>query len=147
MDSRFEEFVGLVSSVGKEVNRIKAREMRRFGLKGTDVMCLYYLEQEPAGHTASELARLIGNDRAAVSRTVAALERAGFVEIDVPTGGTRYRTPIRLTDKGLLTMREANQIIEDVVTRAACGVDESDRAAMYRALGSIRDNLSKIGER
>ena len=147
VDSRFEDFVGLVSAVGKEVNRIKAQEMRRFGLKGTDVMCLYYLEREPAGYTASELARLIGNDRAAVSRTVAALERGGFVGIDVPEGGTRYKSPIRLTERGLRTMREVNQIIEDVVARAAHGVDEPDRAAMYRALGSIRDNLSKIGER
>ena len=40
---RFEDFVGLVEGLHKEVVRIKAREAERLGFRGADVMCLYRL--------------------------------------------------------------------------------------------------------
>ena len=42
-ETRFEDFVGLISGLYKEIQRIKASEGARLGLKGSDIMCLYYL--------------------------------------------------------------------------------------------------------
>ena len=42
-ETRFEDFVGLISGLYKEIQRIKTSEGARLGLKGSDVMCLYYL--------------------------------------------------------------------------------------------------------
>ena len=44
-ETRFEDFVGLISGLYKEIQRIKTSEGARLGLKGSDVMCLYYLER------------------------------------------------------------------------------------------------------
>lgn len=39
-ETRFEDFVGLISGLYKEIQRIKTSEGARLGLKGSDVMCL-----------------------------------------------------------------------------------------------------------
>ena len=49
---RFSAFVGGITECYKYIQRIKAAEMTEFGLKGTHVMCLYYLRQNPTGLTA-----------------------------------------------------------------------------------------------
>ena len=66
-ETRFEDFVGLISGLYKEIQRIKTSEGARLGLKGSDVMCLYYLERSKDGMTGADLARVAGVTRAAVS--------------------------------------------------------------------------------
>ena len=67
-ETRFEDFVGLISGLYKEIQRIKTSEGARLGLKGSDVMCLYYLERSKDGLTGADLARMAGVTRAAGSR-------------------------------------------------------------------------------
>ena len=76
---RFEDFVGIVNALHKEIERIKTAEAARLGLKGADVMCLYYLVKSPDGMTGSELARACDVSRAAVSRTLSHLASEGIV--------------------------------------------------------------------
>lgn len=143
MENRFETFVGLSSSINKEIQRIKTVEMGRFGLKGTDVMCLYNLERRPEGLTESELARLIGQNRAATSRTVAHLVSEGLVSRGRGTSGG-YRAPILLTDEGSSLMAEANEVIRRVVSHAGVGLTVADLDVMYRTLRSILSNLEGL---
>ena len=75
-ETRFEDFVGLISGLYKEIQRIKTSEGARLGLKGSDVMCLYYLERSKDGLTGADLARMAGVTRAAVSRTLDIWRRA-----------------------------------------------------------------------
>ena len=96
-ESRFEDFVGLIGAIDKEIQRIKTAELARFGLRASDLMVVYYLEKNPEGLTGADLARLADVDRAAVSRTVTRLAADGFVEVGEES--TRYRAPIRLTDR------------------------------------------------
>ena len=63
-ETRFEDFVGLISGLYKEIQRIKTSEGARLGLKGSDVMCLYYLERSKDGLTGADLARMAGVTRA-----------------------------------------------------------------------------------
>ena len=39
-ETRFEDFVGLISGLYKEIQRIKTSEGARLGLKGSDVMAV-----------------------------------------------------------------------------------------------------------
>jgi hypothetical protein len=73
MIQRFDAFVSGITACYKYIQRIKSMEMTEFGLKGTHVMCLYYLRQNPAGLTASQLCGLCAEDKAAISRTVSEL--------------------------------------------------------------------------
>ena len=124
-ETRFEDFVGLISGLYKEIQRIKTSEGARLGLKGSDVMCLYYLERSKDGLTGADLARMAGVTRAAVSRTLAHLEEGGYVEVDE-------------------SMSEADRIIREVLdtTGKAMGVEQ--REQMYASLRTILNTLREI---
>ena len=138
-ETRFEDFVGLISGLYKEIQRIKTSEGARLGLKGSDVMCLYYLERSKDGLTGADLARMAGVTRAAVSRTLAHLEEGGYGDAAV-----KYRAPVRLTALGGESMSEADRIIREVLdtTGKAMGVEQ--REQMYASLRTILNTLREI---
>ena len=145
-ETRFEDFVGIISALNKEIQRIKNAEAHRLGFRGADVMCLYYLVKYPDGLTAAELARLVDVSRAAVSRTVAHLAEDGFVEV----GGSdeeasRYRAPIRLTEKGYEAARPLDDIIHRVLDEAGGELALRQRMQMYDSLNHILEKLRTIG--
>ena len=72
---RFEEFVGLVSSLEKEVQRIRAVECERLGLRGADLMCLYCAYRVPVSLTDAGRATMRGVDEA-VSRVMSRVDSA-----------------------------------------------------------------------
>ena len=136
-ETRFEDFVGLISGLYKEIQRIKTSEGARLGLKGSDVMCLYYLERSKDGLTGADLARMAGVTRAAVSRTLAHLEEGGYVEVDDSgDAAVKYRAPVRLT--------ALDRIIREVLdtTGKAMGVEQ--REQMYVSLRTILNTLREI---
>lgn len=141
-ETRFEDFVGIISALNKEIQRIKNAEAHRLGFRGADVMCLYYLVRHPDGLTAAELARMVDVSRAAVSRTVAHLAEEGFVEV----GGSdeeasRYRAPIRLTEKGYEAARPLDDIIHRVLDEAGGELALRQRMQMYDSLNHILERL------
>ena len=145
-ETRFEDFVGIIGALNKEIQRIKDEEARRLGFRGSDVMCLYYLVKHPEGLTAAELARLADVSRAAMSRTLAHLEGDGLVEVGVADGdGTRYRAPVRLTEKGREATRPVEDIIHRVLDEAGGGLTSRQRIQMYDSLNHILDRLRSIG--
>ncbi len=144
-ETRFEDFVGLISGLYKEIQRIKTSEGARLGLKGSDIMCLYYLERSKDGLTGADLARMAGVTRAAVSRTLAHLEEGGYVEVDDSAdAAVKYRAPVRLTTLGGESMNEADCIIGEVLdaTGKAMGVEQ--REQMYASLRTILDTLREL---
>ncbi len=145
-ETRFEDFVGIISALNKEIQRIKTAEARRLGFRGSDVMCLYYLVKHPEGLTAAELARLVDVSRAAVSRTVAHLADDGFVEVGSEEDeGSRYRAPIRLTEKGREAARPLDDIIHRVLDEAGGELAARQRLQMYDSLNHILEKLRTIG--
>lgn len=141
-ESRFEGFVGLIGAIEKEIQRIKTVELSRFGLRASDLMVVHYLEKNPEGLTGAELARLADVDRAAVSRMVTHLAADGFVEVGEET--TRYRAPIRLTEKGYAAMAEVNGLISQIVRQAGGGLLDEQRRSLYASLESVLGQLRVI---
>lgn len=143
-DTRFEDFVGLIDALHKEIQRIKSAEAERLGFKGADVMCLYYLTKHPGGLTGSELARLVDVSRAAMSRTIARLEADGLVAAAADSDETRYRVPVRLTEKGVEAARPIEGIVQDVLGETGRALDVERRAQMYDSLNVILRRLREI---
>ena len=75
MLDRFHSFVAGIAECHRYIQRIKSAEMTEFGLKGTHVMCIFFLNRSADGLTAAQLSQQCGEDKAAISRTVAELER------------------------------------------------------------------------
>ena len=141
-ESRVEDVVGRIGALDKEIQRIKTAELARFGLRASDLMVVYYLEKNPEGLTGADLARLADVDRAAVSRTVTRLAADGFVEVGEES--TRYRAPIRLTEKGYAAMAEVNGLISQIVRQAGGGLMDEQRRALYASLESVLGQLRVI---
>lgn len=144
-EERFEDFIGLIDALHREIQRIKASEAKRLGFKGADVMCLYYLAQAPEGLTSAELARRIDVSRAAISRTISRLEEGGLVKVGLSeTETTRYRVPVVLTGQGYEATRPIHDIIEHVLTETEGVLSQPQRAQMYKSLNQVLRSLKKI---
>ncbi len=144
-ETRFEDFTGLISAIAKEVQRIKSVESARLGLAGADIMCLYYLGKHADGMTGADLARASGVTRAAVSRSLARMEQEGFVEPgEGASGDAKYRTPIRLTERGVDAAKRADTAIGHVLNEVAGVQDEAAREQMYTSLRLVLSCLREL---
>jgi DNA-binding MarR family transcriptional regulator len=138
MIQRFDAFVSGITSCYKYIQRIKSMEMTEFGLKGTHVMCLYYLRQNPAGLTASQLCGLCAEDKAAISRTVSELRSQGYI---TSLSQKAYRAMLTLTSAGQEIARKFDHLIEGWVTTGGDGLSDEERSDFYKVLSTIADNL------
>ena len=147
MIERFEIFTNNISVVYKGIQKLKNDKMKEFGLKGNHMMCLFYLEKHPDGLTASQLCELIGNDKAAVSRSLSELYKLDHICYDGFTGGKKYNTVIKLTEKG----KSVTSVLFDEINRTVNEIslnnmDEDHRTEFYRSLrtlaNSIKDAIS-----
>lgn len=141
---RFECFTTAVSRAYKCVQRIKNAETERMGLKGTHVMCLYYLGKSPDGLTASELCKLCNEDKAAVSRTILDLTEKGYITSAEADPKRKYRAKLALTESGRKRNTEIKQAIARAVDKASEGLDQTERECFYKVFFTITDNLEKL---
>ena len=103
-------------------------------------MYLTILLQHPEGLTASALSRLSGRDKADVSRAVKAMTEKGML---LPEEN-RYRAALRLTALGYRVADDINAKALAAVELAGAGLTDDDRAAFYRALALISENLERL---
>ncbi len=142
MEERFKTFTVLISKINRMIKRIKAEEMAEFKLKSPHVSCLYYLYL--AGSlTAKELCDICEEDKAAISRSIDYLEENGYIQCQTFTH-KRYKSPLTLTEHGKVVGQAIAAKIDAMLDRASEGLDNDDRAIMYRSLALISDNLQKI---
>ena len=137
MNQRFQSFVTGITVCHKYIQRIKSMEMTELGLRGTHVMCLFFLHQNPEGLTAAKLCQLCAEDKAAISRTLAFLLQEGYIQA---TGG-RYRASLTLTETGEAAARQVEKLIDKWVGFGGDGLSEEDRTTFYRVLEHISGNL------
>ena len=71
MLERFEDLTAGVTQVYKNIQRIKKQRMNSLGLKGTQVMCIYYLSIHPEGMTAADLSRITVEATSLMKRSLA----------------------------------------------------------------------------
>ena len=138
MIQRFDAFVSGITSCYKYIQRIKSMEMTEFGLKGTQVMCLYNLRQNPAGLTASQLCGLCAEAKAAISRTVSELRSKGYI---TTLSEKAYRAMLTLTAAGQEVARKFDKLIEGWVTAGGDGLTDEERTYFYKSLATIAENL------
>lgn len=146
MITRFEDFVGLISSIHKNIQKIKQGKMKEFGLSGNHVMCMVYLAQHPEGLTAAKLCQLISVNKAATSRALSELLEKGYV--CYPDSGVqkKYRATVALTESGMELTKQMAHIICDVVEEVGGDLTDEDRHRMYHALDTIEGNLEQLAK-
>lgn len=144
MDDRFEKLTTGVARIHKSAQKIKKYYMGTLGLKGTHVMCIYFLATHPDGLTASDLCSLCQEDKAGISRILADLEKNKYLDYITSSDTKKYRAKAVLTDRGLQCAEKVNQLINEAVDKASQNITPEDRAIFYRTLFTIADNLQNI---
>ena len=146
MINRFETFVMTMNQINRSIQTIKNREMLEYGLKGTHVMCLYQLKKHTEGLTATELASLCEEDKAAISRSLSQIESKGLVAFTDVDGKKRYRTVITLTEQGRKVCEQISQKIDALLEINSKGVSDDEREIFYRIFSKIAGNLEIISK-
>ena len=73
------------------------------------------------------------------------MEKEGYLVCD-SSARKRYRSPLRLTEKGEATGRRIMEKIDRIVREAGSALTEEERAVMYRALSAVSERLAQMGE-
>lgn len=144
MVDRFEKLTTGVAQIYKNIQKIKKYRMNSFGLKGTHVMCIYYLDSAPEGMTASTLSRMCKEDKAGISRILAELEQHGFIRYEGSPEKKKYRARAILTENGKRYAAKVNELILQTVMDAGQEITEKEREVFYRVLSIISGNLERI---
>ena len=147
MIQSFEQLTTGVSQIYKNIQRIKKLEMSSFGLKGTHVMCLYFLNSHPDGLTASTLCNLCREDKAGISRTMSDLEKHGFITYTHSQDKKKYRAKATLTDAGKEQAVKVDRLILRAVIAGGQNITAKERDIFYRVLFLISDNLEQLCEK
>lgn len=145
MTSRFEQFSASVFSIYRSIQKIERVEMEKYGLKGPHAQCLLAMSRYPDGITSSQLCVVCDKDKAAISRTVAELEREGLVERSLK-GSNRYRALLKLTPQGKAAAEHVDKRAKLAVEKAGEGMTDEQRAIFYTVLDLIAGHLQTICE-
>ena len=140
MNQRFDDFVTGITVCYKYLQRIKSAAVNEMGLKGSHVMCMFYLRQHEKGLTASQLCDLCAEDKAAISRTLAELRERGYI---TSGSGKNYRAALKLSEAGRKMAEQFDTRIAQWVCAGGDGLQEEDREGFYRSLRLIANNLRK----
>ena len=137
MIQRFETFVMAITEIYKSIQKIKTQEMSDLGLKGTHVMCLFFLKEHPEGLTSAELSTLCFEDKAAISRVLKELSNVECIQYEPK----KYRSLITLTENGQKVCNVMHDKIIKSVDLAAQGYSLEEREIFYRVLLKVANNL------
>lgn len=147
MRNRFEAFAGNVIELNRCIQKIKDMEMRRFGLRASHAMCLYYLGRYTEGLTATQLTELCKEDKAAISRSLSQLSAKGLVYSEMPENKRSYRTRNYLTESGRQLVDKMNERIEYALFNGGSGLSDGQRDIFYDAMELILQNLTQYLDR
>ncbi len=142
MLDRFEDFVSLMNTAYKGIQKIKSEQMGSIGLKGCYVMYLFYLGNSKEGLTAGELCEKCKEDKAAVSRNLKVLTEMGLVK-NSEDSDKKYKLKIVLTKKGEEAFNEIKKMAMRAVDRYGSGLTDEERRIFYKALSVIVTNFDK----
>jgi len=143
MIERFSQFCTSIASIQRSIVKIERVEMAKYGLKGPHANCLVAMARYPEGITAARLCDICDKDKAAISRTVSELEDAGMVLRQDPEG-KRYRSVLRLSEKGKEIANRVNDMVLLAVAKASDGYDKEKQQIFARVLNLVAGNLQEI---
>ena len=143
MITRYELFSSSVSSLSRDIQAIERTEMAKFGLKGPHAQCLMAMLRHPLGITSAQLCELCAKDKAAISRTVAELEKARMIRRESRNGNI-YRAALLLTEQGRAAADAVSHRAKLAVEAAGAGLTDAQREVFYQVMHIISENLHAI---
>ena len=146
MQSRYEQFSSSISSIYHAIQRIEKNEMVIYGSRGIYAQYLAALLRYPEGLTAAKLSEICDRDKAAVSRTVADMEKEGLL-VRENQSDHNYRALLKLTEEGQRAARIVSRQAQFAVEAGGQGLSDTERLQLQQMLSRIARNLENICEK
>lgn len=142
MNQRFQTFFRLFLEISRSINKIKENKADKLGLKSIELMILIELKEKRL--TAAELARKCFVDKAAISRSINALNKQGYIQVEINKNGNNYGSLISLSKDGQLLMQKIVFMIDDIVNKSSANIASYERKKFYDILSEISCNMQRI---
>ena len=134
----------VLSTLHRNLERIKTSRVRPLGLKYGEVLMVYMLNRARDGLTAEQLSRACDLDRSLISRGVKSLKQKGLLDYPEPEKGKRpYGVRLKLTAKG----REAGQTLTRFAREIGDTLDESISRFELQSMYTTLLKLIRVFER
>lgn len=146
MQERFRDFTLLISNVSRAINKIKNHEMKKYGLKGTQVSCLFYLYGKKQEMTATDICALCEEDKGAISRALKELENKGLITYKNDDNKKKYNSIILLTPSGYDTAEKITNTIAEIIKYDKTYITEKELIQFYGTFNKIYENLKTISD-
>ncbi len=146
MIDRYEEFTHAVSAAYKYILKIKSFYMGKYDLKAAHVTCLHTLSRRDEGFTPTEICDITGEDKATISKALAALTEKGYVA-SKKDGLRKYKAKFHLTEEGKGISESISRFMVEAVGSCSRDASEEERKIFYRYFRSIVENMAAFSEK
>ncbi len=140
MLDRFEEFTLLINQINKSIQKIKIQELKKYGLKGSQMDFIYYLGKNKE-LSFKEFSEVLKCDKAFVSRNLAALKEKKLI---VERLNLSNKTIFSLSEEGFEIYKLNRERTAEICQLVY--IDDEEIDEFYKNLNEIASSLQKIGE-
>ena len=143
-ETGFEAFSSFICSATKNLDRLKAKGMEKYGLSGIHTLCMRQLYDEENGLTRAELAARLAIDRAQVTRIIGELLAEGYVTEGYAS--SNYRKKCFLTEKGKEVTADVNERVSKIINFVSGDIPAERLDSFYETIEEICEKLKKADE-
>lgn len=140
---RFENFTFLINKIYRDIQKIKLFELKKYGLKGSHMMCLYHLGREKERLDFKTLCDLCDEDKGLISRNLSYLRKEGYITGNLEDDKV-YKKKFKLSEKGGKIFEIIEEKTKNLSLKVYLDKDEKEIENFYKNLEEISNKISDI---
>ena len=140
---RFEILSSNLLQLVQAVQRIKAKKMAEYGLRGRSAIVLCRIFERGGALTAMELVKACEVDKAQISRALAELAERGFVQKE-ENGTRRYKQSYLLTPDGRHAAADISNAFAGIEQAVSKNLTAAQLDGFFRTLYTLCDNFDEL---
>lgn len=143
LKDRFKLFSTLMTSVGKNIEKLKTKYSKEFSLKPVHMKWIYFLDKYPEGLSSSELAKKSLVNRSLVSREINYLFEQDLI---YTKNQKRYGEKLFLTEAGKQKARMICNLVDKIQSKIGKNISNEDLETFYNVLTILALDFENILE-
>ncbi|NLH63796.1 MAG: winged helix-turn-helix transcriptional regulator [Erysipelotrichaceae bacterium] len=143
IEPHFEIFYRNLSSIYREVQRIRCSYASKLDIKSVQVFWIFLLKEHPEGMIASQLAQASKTDRSLVSREMGTLIERKLVRYEKSEKKNAYARKMYLTARGRKIADQIDQITMEIQNKVSKEIPDEEMKAFYRVLSALNTGFSE----
>lgn len=142
---RFETFSAQISSIYRNIQKIKNKYSKEIDIKPVHIFWIYLLSNYPDGLSASDLARKSKSNRSLISREINELLEKGYIRPS-ENKQRKYGEKLILTEEGKQLAKIIRRVSNDVQNEVSQGISLEELKIFYNVLAELSKKFESITE-